>query len=151
MTTFLLLPPSGYSIWGTEKFSACYVQQVNTLCLLHSIKRQCQCYNHNNKYSKYTYSNLKFSWILSTSNRIPNRGSSKIGSHVYFLLQVFCVLLLFCRKCCSDATMVTLCQNSTIWHYNSSTMATITGSKHDYLFCDCPLVGILFEVLWIII
>ncbi len=22
-----------------------------------------------------------------------------------------------------------------------------TGSKHDYLFCYCPLVGILFEVL----
>ncbi len=22
-----------------------------------------------------------------------------------------------------------------------------TGSKHDYLFCYCPLVGILFEIL----
>ncbi len=25
-----------------------------------------------------------------------------------------------------------------------------TGSKHDYLFCYCPLVGILFEVVKII-
>ncbi len=41
-------------------------------------------------------------------------GSSKKGSYVYFLLQVFCVILLFCHKCCSDATMVTQCHNSTI-------------------------------------
>ncbi len=27
----------------------------------------------------------------------PLGGSSKKGSHVYFLLQVFCVILLFCQ------------------------------------------------------
>ncbi len=32
----------------------------------------------------------------------PLEGSSKIGSHVYFLLQVFWVILLFCHKCCAD-------------------------------------------------
>ncbi len=26
-----------------------------------------------------------------------------------------------------------------------------TGSLHDYLFCYCPLVGILFEVLRIVL
>ncbi len=35
--------------------------------------------------------------ILSTLNRIPTRGSSIKGSHVYFLLQVFWVILLFCQ------------------------------------------------------
>ncbi len=37
----------------------------------------------------------------------PLAGISKKGSHVYFLLQVFWVILLFGYKCCSDATMVT--------------------------------------------
>ncbi len=34
-------------------------------------------------------------WILSTWNWIPTRGSSKKGSHVYFLLQVFWIIPLF--------------------------------------------------------
>ncbi len=53
--------------------------------------------------------------------------------------------------------MVTWFHNSTIWHHNSSSRKVIlvpwqlsTGSIHDYLFCYCPLVGILFEVLRII-
>ncbi len=87
--------------------------------------------------------------ILSTctSNRIPTRGSSKKGSHVYFLLQVFWVILLFDINVFSDATMVNCCHNSTIWHHNSITMATITR-KYTWLpFCYCPLMSILFEVL----
>ncbi len=32
--------------------------------------------------------------ILSTSNRIPTRGQSQIGSHVYFLLIIAMVILL---------------------------------------------------------
>ncbi len=56
----------------------------------------------------------------------PLGGSSKKGSHVYFLLHVFWVILLFCQKCCSDATMVIWCHNSTIWCHYSSTMSTIT-------------------------
>ncbi len=48
-------------------------------------------------------------------------GSSKKGSHVYFPLQVFWVILLFDIY----ATMVTWCRNSIIWRHNSSTMTTI--------------------------
>ncbi len=55
----------------------------------------------------------------------PLGDSSKKGSHVYFLLQVFEVILLFWYKCCCDSTMVIWCQSSTIWSYNSSIMATI--------------------------
>ncbi len=33
--------------------------------------------------------------IPSTSNRIPTRGQYQKGSHVYFLLEVFWVILLF--------------------------------------------------------
>ncbi len=85
--------------------------------------------------------------ILSTSNRIPTRGSTKKGSHVYFLFQLFWVILLFdinviftlpwwpdVTTVQSDITIVVLWQLS-------------TGSIHDYLFCYCPLVSILFEVL----
>ncbi len=68
-------------------------------------------------------------------------------SNVYFLLHVVWVILLFCQivllfdnKCCSDATMVTGCHNST-------TMATI-NRKYIWLpFYYRPLVGNLFEVL----
>ncbi len=35
--------------------------------------------------------------ILSTSYKIPTRGHSKQCSHVYFLLHVFWVILLFCQ------------------------------------------------------
>ncbi len=76
------------------------------------------------------------------------------GSHVYFLLQVFWVILLFCQiELLFDVNValrlpwwpdVTIVQSDiTIivpWQLS-------TGSKHDYLFCYCPLVGILFEVL----
>ncbi len=74
-------------------------------------------------------------------------GSSKKGSHVYFLLQVFFVILLFdindflILPWWPDVTMVQ--SDITIvvpWQLS-------TGSKHDYLFWYCPLVGILFEVL----
>ncbi len=71
----------------------------------------------------------------------------KKGSHVYFLLQVFWVILLFDINVVlmlpwwpdvtivqSDVTIVVQWQLS-------------TGSIHDYLFCYCPLVSILFEVL----
>ncbi len=88
-----------------------------------------------------------FRAILSESNRIPTRGSSKKGSHVYFLLQVFWVILLFDINVVlmlpwwpditivqSDATIIVPWQLS-------------TGSKHDYLFLLLPVVGILFEVL----
>ncbi len=77
----------------------------------------------------------------------PLGGSSKTGSHVYFMLQIFWVILLFDINVVlmlpwwpdvtivqSDVTIVVPWQLS-------------TGSKHDYLICYCPLVGILFKVL----
>ncbi len=42
-----------------------------------------------------TVSTIGWLIIVSNSNRIPSRGSSKKGSHVYFLLQFFWVILLF--------------------------------------------------------
>ncbi len=80
----------------------------------------------------------------------PPGGSSNKGSHVYFLLQVFWVMLLFCKKCCSNATMVTLCHNSKSDITIVVPWQLSTGSIRDYLFCCCPLVGILFEVLRIV-
>ncbi len=87
---------------------------------------------------------------LSTQLEYPLGGSSKNDSHVHFLLQVFWVILLFDINVVltlpwwpdvtiiqSDVTIVVPWQLS-------------TGSKHDYRFCYCPLVGILFEVLRII-
>ncbi len=73
----------------------------------------------------------------------PLGGSSKKGSHVYFLLIVFMV---------SDCTIVTLAQHlyQTIVQFDKTILLPrkpSTGSIHDYLFCYCPLVGILFEVL----
>ncbi len=60
----------------------------------------------------------------------PLGGSSKKGSHVYFLLQDFWVILLFCQivllfdiNVVLMPTMVTWCHNSTIWSHNSSTIA----------------------------
>ncbi len=71
----------------------------------------------------------------------PLGGSSKKGSHVYFLLQVFWVILLF------DINVVLMLR---WWHDVTIVPSDITivvpwqlstGSKHDYLFCYCPLVG----------
>ncbi len=77
----------------------------------------------------------------------PLGGSTKKGCHVYFLLQLFWVILLFDINVVlmipwwpdvtivqSDITIVVPWQLS-------------TGSIHDYLFWYCSLVIILFEVL----
>ncbi len=48
---------------------------------------------------KFMYSHVNIEQnqnpIISTSNRIPTRGQYQKVSHVYFLLQVFRVILLF--------------------------------------------------------
>ncbi len=88
--------------------------------------------------------------ILSTSNIIP---TSRKGSHVYFLLPSFlgnAIVLSNCTivgyvvlmlPCWPDVTIV----QSDVTIVVPSQLST--GSKHDYLFCYCPPVGILFEVL----
>ncbi len=77
----------------------------------------------------------------------PLGGSSKRGSHVNFLLIVAMVLLLWHQ-------IVLLWHQVTMGASEQHLYQTIvlprkltTGSIHDYLFCYCPLVCILFEVL----
>ncbi len=98
---------------------------------------------YTNKYHLPNYNS-----ILSTSNRIPTRGQYQKRYSCIFSVASFlgntivssnCTIVGY--KCCSDVTIVQSdvtivvpCQQS-------------TGSVHDYLFCYCPLVGILFEVL----
>ncbi len=60
----------------------------------------------------------------------PLGGSCKKGSHVYFMFQVFWLIILFWSNCTivwykSDVTIVVPWQLS-------------TGSKHDYLFTTTP-------------
>ncbi len=84
----------------------------------------------------------------------PLGGSSKKGSHVYFLLKVFCIILLFCQiVLLFDINVVLMLPwwpDVTIVQSDVTILVPwqlSTGSKDDYLFCYCPLVGILFEVL----
>ncbi len=91
---------------------------------------------------------IKFIKFSVPQIEYPLGGScKKKGSHVYFLLHVFWVILLFDINVVlmlpwwpdvtivqSDITIVVPWQQS-------------TGRKHDYRFCYCPLVGIIFEVL----
>ncbi len=95
----------------------------------------------------YNYKNLNLAHFSVSRTEYPIGGSIKIGSHVYFLFQVFRIILLFdinvvlMLPCWPDVTIV---ESDVIivvpWKLS-------TGSKHDYLFCNCPLVGILFQVL----
>ncbi len=81
-------------------------------------------FSHNNEHSDLQISITALSSIQFSVPQIeyPLGGSSKKGSHVYFLLQVFWVILLFFSNC----TIVWYkCQNSTIWRHNSFTMATL--------------------------
>ncbi len=84
---------------------------------------------------------LRYFPIISNLNRINNRGSCRKGSHVYFLLQVFWVILLFDINVVlmlpwwpditivqSDITVVVPWQLS-------------TGSIHDYPFLILPPSG----------
>ncbi len=85
--------------------------------------------------------------------KYPQGGSSKKGSHVYFLLMVAMVLLLWCQivlhMYCDIRTFIS--DNSTIWQNNSITQKTCNRKYRWLPFCYCPLVGILFEVLRIVV
>ncbi len=78
--------------------------------------------------------------ILSTLNRIPTRGQSQKGSHVYFLLIVAMVLPLWCQ-------VIMVASEQHLYQTVVLPRKLASGSIHDYLFCYYPLVGILFEVL----
>ncbi len=96
---------------------------------------------------QWPYTTLSKMVILNTTNRIPTRRQYEKGSHVYFLLQVFWVILLF------DINVVLMLPwwpDATIIQSDVTIVVPwqlLTGSIHDYLFCYCPLVDILFEVL----
>ncbi len=76
---------------------------------------------------------------------------------IYFLVQVCCVILLFCQiKLLFDIKVVLMLP---WWPDDKIVQSDITivipwqlstGSIHDYMFCYCPLVGIVFEVLRIV-
>ncbi len=95
-------------------------------------------------------------WNISVPQiEYPLGCSGKKGNHVYFLLQVFWVILLFIQivllfdinVVLMLPCMVTWC---TIWCQNSCAMVTI-NRKYTWLpFYYCPLVGILYEVLRIL-
>ncbi len=74
-------------------------------------------------------------------------GSSKKGSHVCILLIVAMVLLLWHQIVLlwHQVTMVSSKQN--LYQTIVLPIKVSIGSIHDYHFCCCPLVGILFEVL----
>ncbi len=77
----------------------------------------------------------------------PLRGSSKKGSHVYFQLIVAVVLPLWrlIVLLWHQVTMLTSKQH--LYQTIVLPRQLATGSIHDYLFCYCPLEGILLEVL----
>ncbi len=104
-----------------------------------------QLFMHNKKYVCFQL--LDLSYFLVPQIEYPLGGSIRKGSHGYFLLQVFCVVLLFDINVVQMLPWwpdVTIIQSDVTiivpWQLS-------TGNKHDYLFCYCPLVGILFEVL----
>ncbi len=84
----------------------------------------------------------------------PLGGNNKKGSHVYFLLIVAMLLLLWCHIVLfwHHITIVAPEQHlyQTIVQFDKTIVLpqkSETGSVLGYHFCYCPLVGILFEVL----
>ncbi len=80
----------------------------------------------------------------------PLGGSSKKGSHVYFLLIVAIVLLLWHQILLLWHQVTMVVSEQHLYQRIVLPRKHATGSIHDYLFCYYPLVGILFEVLRII-
>ncbi len=78
-----------------------------------------------------TIQNSDLTVILSTSNRIPTRGQYQKRQSCILPVASFLGNNIVWSNCtivwykCSDATIVTWCHNSTIWHHNSSTIASI--------------------------
>ncbi len=83
----------------------------------------------------------------------PLGGISKKCSHVYFLLIITMVLLLWRQIVLlwHQVTMILVSEQhlfQTIVQFDKTiglSRKLATGSIHDYLFCYCPLVGIQFD------
>ncbi len=77
----------------------------------------------------------------------PLGGSSQKGSHVYFLLIVAMVLLLWCQIVLLWYQVTMVAPEQHLYQTIILPRKIATATIHDYLYCYCPLVGILFEVL----
>ncbi len=110
------------------------ISSLNGLQILTRSKVKIFAHNHINQtlYYKKRKQIFLFDELLEFSVfwiEYPLGGSSKKGSHVYFLVQVFWVILLFCEI----VQMLIWCHNNIIWHHNSSTIATIIRNFLIYL------------------
>ncbi len=74
-------------------------------------------------------------------------GSSKRGSHVYFLLIVAMVLLLWCQIVLLWHQITMVASEQHLYRTIVLPRKLPTWSIHDYRFCYCPLMGIQVEVL----
>ncbi len=75
---------------------------------------------------------------------------SKKGSHVYFLLIIAMVLLLWLQIVLLWHQVTMVAPEQHLYQTIALPRKLATGSTHDYLFCYCPLVDILFELLRIV-
>ncbi len=73
--------------------------------------------------------------------------SSKNGSHIYFLLIVAMILLLWRQIVLLWHQVTRVASEEHLFQTIVLPRKLATGSIHDYLFCYCPLVDIPFEVL----
>ncbi len=106
-----------------------------------------QIYNCKVQTCMATHENIQFS---VPQIEYPLWGISKKGSHVYFLLIVVMVLLLCCQIVLLWHQVNMVASEQHLYQTIVLPRKLVTGSIHDYLFCYCPLVGILFKVLRII-
>ncbi len=77
----------------------------------------------------------------------PLGGSSTTYSHVYFLLIVAIILLLWCHILLLWHQVTMVASEQHLYQTIVFPIKPSTGSIHDYLFCYWPLVGILYEVV----
>ncbi len=104
-------------------------------------------------YIRLGNSHAHINWEFSVLQiEYPLGSSSKKGSHVYFLLIVAMVLLLWRHIVLLWHQVTMVASEPHFWQNNNITQKTCNRKYiHDYLFCYCPLVAILFEVLRITI
>ncbi len=76
----------------------------------------------------------------------PLGSSNKKGSHEYFLLIVAMALLLWHQIVLLWHQVTLVASKQHLYQTIVLPPKLATWSIHDYLFCYCPLVGILFEV-----
>ncbi len=118
------------------------------LQFLHHTKRmQMLCHIKRSRTSVSYYKGCQFS--VSQIEYLLG-GSSKKGSHIYFLL-IVAMVLLFWYQIVLLWHQVTNGSIRTTFISNNNTTQKTCNRKYTWLsFCYCPLVGILFEELTIL-